>query len=155
MLTPGNREVQRLRGRGIIQRSVVHTFVVSLVVRHTYFHGSGASPSVAIVRGETNVIDTAVSRNFGGAISLRPHRRRIGTDSLTVGQRIAGPLTFVFHWFVLTNRIDRNRNRITIGVGDSCDVDWNEFVVRRPQSGEAGRCIAAIRRARMGNKHVV
>src|SRR5207244_2938947 len=52
------------RPRRIHQRSLIHTGLARLIVRHAHRHGSRAAPAPAIVGRETDVVDAAVAAAF-------------------------------------------------------------------------------------------
>ena len=77
MLFPVNRHVQRLRGRGLKQRSTVYTICVILVVRDTYGYFARASQTVTISSRKRNVINTAIAGSFGVTVALGSDRSRV------------------------------------------------------------------------------
>src|SRR5262249_21960298 len=112
--------------------SVGRQVVLSLIVTNADVHRARAGASrLAIARGEVDLIEAAIIRHAQIARALRANGRHARADARRVEGRVA--VARAVRRLILRDAVDRDRQRVAIGVGYAEDRERDELVIRGPE----------------------
>ncbi len=122
-----------------VKQQIIIDWSILLIVRHADKYFSRANAAVPIISGEDDMVDPAITS--GRTFCAHFSRGCAHTPAVRTGIATARGI----HGLVLENAVNHNNDWAPFGVCHVEYIDFNELVVRWPESIKAGPCCCAER----------